>query len=893
MTRRIFMSNIYRILSRVLIISLLTGLLTGLQSVTPFTASADVTPSSSGIPNWGMADLSDGTTATMTGPFIDYNSPSTGKLMMGAKGGKFASTGDVFVYNYIKLTGDFEFSARLVSEANAPGTGSVTLGNNSNAVISVKNHGAGEAAVPTAASPSFNVYYKYNSTAPTVTSYRRTTAGSSSVPGLKATAVPSLPVYLKLSRTGTTFTAQTSIDGNTWTDVVGSYSDDNLANESNTELSVGLGASSGTFVFDNIKVTQGGQTVFDSNAGSSGGGPDSTAPTWTNGSITASNVNQTEMTLNWTGASDDTGVVTYSVYQDAALLGTVSGATYHVTGLTAGTEYTFKVQAGDAAGNWSTNGPMASFTTLSTAAAGPTALTALAGDGNANLIWSSLSGSTYNVKVATSPTGPFTNIATGISLTYYTHNGIINGQTYYYAVTSVVNGVESLDSPIASVTPAAGRIIKNLDVKDNTDMLGNGITRADQWSIAKNLQVGDILFPDRTHKTATIPLEYVGAEWIRTAMDSKGYDGSPLAEFTVGSDAIVMVAMDSRFDGNGATPPSWLSSWSFTEGDVILDDTNPVTFNLYKKMFKAGSIVTLESMNRTAGVAHYFVLALPATVKIDQADGYVKSDSYTVSGVLYAGKSLIISHNGAPLASMDAQASEQSFSYDVTLNEGANKLEFTTTDELGNKSTSFITVTYDVTAPVVTLSPAEIPAEVTKPDYTLLVTVNEDAKLTIKLNGDTVSDAVAVQGGVTVSETISFAEGANTVEMFAEDDAGNVSSIQVFQVTYTFTASDISFKDISGNTVTKLTAGNDIIASLDVTNKTGLSKEVTLMVVLYDTDNTMVMYAYSTSSIASDASKKLNTAIRIPADANGYKIKAFVMDSISGLKALSDAAIVE
>jgi hypothetical protein len=892
MIRRIFMSNIYRNLSRILIISLLTGLLSGLQSVTPFTASADVTPSSRGIPNWGMADLSYGTTL-LSGPFVDYNSPEAGQLTLGAKGGKFESGGDVFVYNYVKLTGDFEFSARVTSQANAPGSGSVSLGTNSFAAISVKNQGAVENAVPIATSPSLNVFYKYHSTAPTVTAYRRTTTGSSSVPGLKATAVPSLPVYLKLSRTGTTFTAQSSIDGNTWTDVVGSYSDANLASESNTELSVGLGASAGTFVFDNIKVTQGGQTVLDSNAGSSGGGPDSTAPTWTNGSITASNVNQTGMTLTWTGASDNTAVVTYSVYQDAAFLGTVSGATYHVTGLTAGTEYTFKVQAGDAAGNWSTNGPTANFTTLSSATAGPATLTALTGDGNVNLIWSSLSGSTYNVKVATSPTGPFTNIATGVSLTYFTHNGITNGQTYYYAVSSVMNGVESLDSPIASVTPAAGRIIKNLDVKDATHITGNGITRADQWSITHDLQVGDILFPDRTHKTATIPSEYVGAEWIRTAMDSKGYDGSPLAEFTVGSDAIVIVAMDSRFDGNGATPPSWLSSWSFTEGDFILDDTNPVTFNLYKKMFKAGSTVTLESMNRTAGVAHYFVLALPATVKIDQADGYVKSDSYTVSGVLYAKKSLIISHNGAALASMDAQESEQSFSYDLTLNEGANKLEFTTTDELGNKSTSFITVTYDVIAPVVTLSPAEIPAEVTQPDYSLSVTVNENAKLTIKLNGVAVSDAIAVQAGEAVPATITFAEGANTVEIFAEDGAGNVSSIQTYHVNYIFTAPDIIFKDMNGVTVTKLAAGSDIVASLDMTNKTTLAKDVTLMIVLYDADNTMVVYAYSTSSIASDTTKKLNTAIRIPADANGYKIKAFIMDSISGLKALSDAAIVE
>ena len=98
------------------------------------------------------------------------------------------------------------------------------------------------------------------------------------------------------------------------------------------------------------------------------GATDTTAPVWASGnSLTASNVIQTGVTLNWTAASDNKVVTSYRVYNGTTLLGTVTGTSYTVTGLTAGTQYTFKVQAGDAAGNWTTNGPTATATTVAAA----------------------------------------------------------------------------------------------------------------------------------------------------------------------------------------------------------------------------------------------------------------------------------------------------------------------------------------------------------------------------------------------------------------------------------------------------------------------------------------------------------------------------------------------
>jgi chitodextrinase len=71
------------------------------------------------------------------------------------------------------------------------------------------------------------------------------------------------------------------------------------------------------------------------------------------------NITQTTLTLNWT-ASVSTDVASYDVYNGATLLGNVTATTYSVTGLTAGTNYTFNIKAKDASNN------MASSATVST-----------------------------------------------------------------------------------------------------------------------------------------------------------------------------------------------------------------------------------------------------------------------------------------------------------------------------------------------------------------------------------------------------------------------------------------------------------------------------------------------------------------------------------------------
>ena len=93
--------------------------------------------------------------------------------------------------------------------------------------------------------------------------------------------------------------------------------------------------------------------------------PDTQPPTWPGGVLSASNVGPTSLTLTWSAAADNVGVTSYRIYRGATLMDTVPGGqlSADVTGLAPSTTYTFTVQAGDAAANWSTNGPSIQKTT--------------------------------------------------------------------------------------------------------------------------------------------------------------------------------------------------------------------------------------------------------------------------------------------------------------------------------------------------------------------------------------------------------------------------------------------------------------------------------------------------------------------------------------------------
>ncbi len=67
--------------------------------------------------------------------------------------------------------------------------------------------------------------------------------------------------------------------------------------------------------------------------------------------LAAAGTSATGTSLSWTASTDNVGVSGYDVLRGGAVIATVAGTGYPVTGLTPSTTYTFQVRARDAAGN--------------------------------------------------------------------------------------------------------------------------------------------------------------------------------------------------------------------------------------------------------------------------------------------------------------------------------------------------------------------------------------------------------------------------------------------------------------------------------------------------------------------------------------------------------------
>ena len=96
--------------------------------------------------------------------------------------------------------------------------------------------------------------------------------------------------------------------------------------------------------------------------------------------LTASNITTTSFTLSWTASTDNVGVTGYDVYQDGIKINpsNITATSYNVSGLTAGTTYSYFVKAKDAAGNHSAASTSLNVTTNAPDTEPPTSPTNLA-----------------------------------------------------------------------------------------------------------------------------------------------------------------------------------------------------------------------------------------------------------------------------------------------------------------------------------------------------------------------------------------------------------------------------------------------------------------------------------------------------------------------------------
>ena len=153
----------------------------------------------------------------------------------------------------------------------------------------------------------------------------------------------------------------------------------------------------------------------------------------------------------------------------------------------------------------------------------------------------------------------------------------------------------NIDSFVFSKTSAAlnGKLIKGLSILDEE--------HASSWGIGESAAEGSLVFGDRTVTFSSLPESVSGAEYIRTACDSKNFLTGTAAQFTANGDITVYIALDSR-----TAAPSWVSD-AYTLTDEICTSSNDVTFVLYKADFADGETVTLGANEQNSYCVNYDV----------------------------------------------------------------------------------------------------------------------------------------------------------------------------------------------------------------------------------------------------------------------------------------------
>jgi chitodextrinase len=211
---------------------------------------------------------------------------------------------------------------------------------------------------------------------------------------------------------------------------------------------------------------------------------DTQAPTAPAG-LSSTTKTSTSVSISWTASTDNVGVTGYNIYNGATLVGTSTGTTYNVTGLTANTSYTFTVKAKDAAGNVSTASNSLNVTT--SAASDTQAPTAPAG-------------LTSTAKTSTSVSLSWTAATDNVKVTGY---NIYNGSTLVGSSTGTTFTVTGLTANtayafIVKAKDAAGNVSAasktlNLITNNSQDLDNNesGITAypnpANDFIILKNV----------------------------------------------------------------------------------------------------------------------------------------------------------------------------------------------------------------------------------------------------------------------------------------------------------------------------------------------------------------------------------------------------------------------
>jgi Fibronectin type III domain len=233
-------------------------------------------------------------------------------------------------------------------------------------------------------------------------------------------------------------------------------------------------------------------------AGCGGGGSESAIAVPAAPTNLAATPGNGQVSLAWTAV---TGATSYKVYSattpgvtpgPATLVGTSATPSAVISGLTNGTTYYFVVTAVNAGGE-SLKSNEANATPNPDVPIAPANLAATPGNGQVSLTWDAVTGATsYNIYYGTTAgaTTSSPTKVTGATGTSQDVTSLTNGTTYYFVVTAVNAGGESVPSVETHTTPTAPAVFAQADLTGTWNIInfraGPGVNAgtAQGWQIA-------------------------------------------------------------------------------------------------------------------------------------------------------------------------------------------------------------------------------------------------------------------------------------------------------------------------------------------------------------------------------------------------------------------------
>lgn len=161
----------------------------------------------------------------------------------------------------------------------------------------------------------------------------------------------------------------------------------------------------------------------------------------------------------------------------------------------------------------------------------------------------------------------------------------------------------TLEEPATEPVVITGNLIASLEIAENDYQ--------DRWSIDTDLQIGDLLYNDRTVTYASVPDALIGAEAVVTPCDGKKVS-TDLAVLTTAQDITLFVIIDSRV----VSIPTWLTDWN-AENETIIN-SDEIIYSIYSKEVQAGETVTLGTNGQSSGCTGYTVIAAPIGTSVEK-----------------------------------------------------------------------------------------------------------------------------------------------------------------------------------------------------------------------------------------------------------------------------------